>query len=64
MKINCNGNEVQIDEDFGFILTCGKLEPIEFHCKTPEEGYKRARERMIYEKTKNHRNYMLTYMVK
>lgn len=50
-----------VDEEFGFILACGKLDPIEFHCATPEEGYRRARERQVFEKTKNHRNYIINF---
>lgn len=50
-----------IDEEFGFVLTCGKLDPIEFHCATPDEGYKRAKDRQLDEKSKNRRNYTLTY---
>ena len=53
----------EVDEAFGFILNCGKLEPIEFK-GNPEIAYRQARERQLYEKRKNRRNYTLTYKVK
>ena len=53
----------EVDADYGFILNCGKLAPIEFK-GNPEIAYRQARERQLYEKRKNHRNYTLSYKVK
>lgn len=55
---------VEVDNERGFVLTCGKLEPIEFHCASAEEGYQRARERQRLERIKSRRIYTLTYWLK
>lgn len=53
----------EVDEDYGFVLNCGKLDPIEFK-GNPEIAYRQAKERQRYEKCKNRRNYTMTYKVK
>lgn len=55
---------LEVDNEQGFVLTCGKLEPIGFHCATAEEGYRRARERQKLERIKSHRIYTLSYWLK
>lgn len=53
----------EVDENYGFVLNCGKLDPIEFK-GNPEIAYLQAKERQRYEKCKNRRNYIMTYKVK
>lgn len=53
----------EVDADYGFILKCGKLDPIEFK-GNPEIAYQQAKERQRYERRKNHRNYIMFYKVK
>lgn len=53
----------EVDENYGFVLNCGKLDPIEFK-GNPEIAYRQAKERQRYEKCKNRRNYIMTYKVK
>lgn len=53
----------EVDENYGFILNCGKLGPIEFK-GNPEIAYRQAKERQRYEKCKNRRNYIMSYKVK
>ena len=50
----------EVDENYGFVLNCGKLDPIEFK-GNPEIAYRQAKERQRYEKRKNRRNYTMTY---
>ena len=53
----------EVDENYGFILNCCKLDPIEFK-GNPEIAYRQAKERQRYEKCKNRRNYIMSYKVK
>lgn len=53
----------EVDENYGFVLNCGKRDPIEFK-GNPEIAYRQAKERQRYEKCKNRRNYIMTYKVK
>ena len=53
----------EVDENYGFVLNCGKLDPIEFKGNR-EIAYRQAKERQRYEKRKNRRNYTMTYKVK
>ena len=53
----------EVDENYGFILNCGKLDPIEFK-GNPEIAYRQAKERQRYEKCKSRRNYIMSYKVK
>lgn len=55
--------DYEVDENYGFVLNCGKLDPIEFK-GNPEIAYRQAKERQRYEKCKNRRNYIMTYKVK
>ena len=53
----------EVDADYGFILNYGKVDRIEFK-GNPEIAYRQAKERQLYEKRKNRRNYTLSYKVK
>ena len=55
------GHGYPVDKTRGFKLVCGKLEPIEFIGNDTCEMYRRAKERQRDEKTKNRRNYMMSY---
>ena len=50
----------EVDGNYGFVLNCGKLDPIEFK-GDPKIAYLQAKQRKRFEKCMNRRNYIMTY---